>query len=213
MNHYIYSVHTIAAYLGNQITKCADEEFSVNKVTYGIEVVVGGLFKLLILLTVNSRLGVAPVTMIVVATAGAFRMLTGGAHCTAYYRCLVSSIVIFPALAILSLEISNAGIPISYFAPVTLTAIYSLYRWSPLPPENKPLKNIKEKEKRKYYAVAVYSLFAFFMLIPNTASLWPYAMFTGLTWQTFTLTPPGHKIILALDRMLIIQHKKGGVLE
>lgn len=199
------SVHSIAVYLGRRLAKQAGSDIPVNNVIYGIEVVAGALIKIISLFAVSTALGIAPVTFAVLTAAGSFRMLTGGAHCTAFYRCLLSSMIIFPALGFLSAELHNLT-PLQ-LSPVMLAAAYTLYRWAPFPPENKPIKCFETIKKRKIYAVTAYAVFAVVLLFSNVG-IWHYAIFTGLSWQAFTLAPYGHSLVSALDRLLT---RKGGV--
>lgn len=57
--------------------------------------ILGGIIKLVSFVAVPAALGILPQTWAALLASACFRLPAGGAHCTAYYRCLVGSLFTF----------------------------------------------------------------------------------------------------------------------
>lgn len=69
------------------------------KVEYGLSLLLGVVTELFLALAVSAVLGTALFTLIIMLSALALRLFTGGAHCSSFRRCLVFTIVCFISLS------------------------------------------------------------------------------------------------------------------
>ena len=66
--------------------------------SFGAEILVGSIIKLSILFSFAFIMDIALEVAILLIVTGIIRTLSGGAHCSAYYRCLATSVFIFTVL-------------------------------------------------------------------------------------------------------------------
>ena len=204
------SIHNIGHMIGNHIAKKVGKPNKENLFSYGAEILIGGIVKIFTLFIVSIFLDVAIEVAMLTLVIAITRILSGGAHSTAYYRCLTTSIIVFVSLGY---AIKTMHPLLSVQSPVVLGGIMVLYiylYWSyaPQAPTNKPFKT-KEAEAvfRKYTLIAVFvlSLIPFFLGVESLAS-WIVAC--GLLWQGFTLTPVGHGFVGLMDDLLSFGRKE-----
>ena len=68
---------------------------------YGAEVALGAVVKIIVAGTLAVILGILPIIALLIIATGVLRVVVGGAHCTAYYRCLIYSLISFFGLGLL----------------------------------------------------------------------------------------------------------------
>lgn len=199
-----YSIHAIAAHLGTWVARSSGQPDRGAILSYGAEVVLGSVVKIFLLVIIAKVLGILPIVVVLVLAAGSLRLLAGGAHCTAYYRCLLFSLVMFsttgvalkaslPYLTALSREI--------IIIPILVCLMLNL-KWAPQPPENKPLANEEEKFSRKLSSV-MYCIVVFLVIcLTGTGHWWVWAYLTGILIQSITITPWGEWCMTSFDKVL-----------
>ncbi|KKM09589.1 hypothetical protein SY88_18575 [Clostridiales bacterium PH28_bin88] len=207
-----YSLHVIATAVGKWVSERSGQSHSATVLAYGADILFEALVKLVLLSIGSIMLGTTGIVAVVVFTASSFRLLTGGAHCTVYYRCLVSSLLIFLGLG--SILQMTSPILLGWSEQVLLVplvlSLYWIFRWAPVPPENKPLRNEKDRLARKRWAVALCLVVTAALYIAGTSRWWVWAVALGLSWQSFTLTPAGHTLLKGLDTLLTYPFLEGG---
>jgi len=96
-------IHTSAI----NIAEILSRELKLDKkrtsiVSYGLEVILGGVIKLFVFITFPLALGVFTQFIAANLASGFLRLFSGGVHCTAYYRCLITSTTVFLIIAFVS---------------------------------------------------------------------------------------------------------------
>lgn len=174
---------------------------------YGLEIVIGVLAKLVCFVVLPLALGILPQTATALAAGSAFRLAAGGAHCTAFYRCLASSLAIFCGLGFLARYLGNYTLPLEMI--VTGTAVLSFFislRLAPADTPAKPITNPVYRKRLKMISLAVVAAYAAVTLFaPLPAGIILAASF-GLLVQVFTITPAGYRLIDLVDRLLLKIH-------
>jgi len=189
-----------------------------DSVRYGLEIILGALIKGVILLTTACFLGILPQVIIALACGGLLRLVSGGAHCTSYLRCLGCGLVIYLSsgeIAIfLEKSLSHDLLPVILLSCYLIMALCACL-WAPA---EVPYRTINYKE---------WILFKGFTLLFLTALL-AVAFLSGghirvsfimagllaLLAQTFSFTPPGYLVIGKIDDILLyITAGKGGALK
>ncbi|MBO8169163.1 MAG: accessory gene regulator B family protein [Thermoanaerobacteraceae bacterium] len=200
-----YSIHSLATSIGSWVSRQAGETEKLAVLVYGTEVLLGGIIKLAALAISSFLLGIPHLVAVQVVSAGFIRTLSGGAHCTAYYRCLLSSLLIFLGMGY-SLKLGLPHLTVlsnHYMLFCFLVSFYWIYRWAPVPPDNKPLRTDRDRLVRKAWTIIAVLIIMAALIMVGTAKWWVWAITFSILWQCFTLTPFGQKFFYRLDKMLV----------
>ena len=161
--------------------------------------------------------------LIIAFTVALLRKFSGGAHATSPNRCTLISVIVLGAFSLL----------LKYFIPyasITLVILYNvisfiftftvLIKLCPVDSPNKPIR--KQETRLKFRKVSFRILFFLFFL---SVILWVLylkihsvllltaiaSIFTGMLWQSLTMTYAGHLMINKLDIFIHnIKLVKGG---
>jgi len=182
------------------------EQSKVDVVRYGLEIILGEIIKWAILLTSAALLGVLPGAVSAMLSMAVYRLVSGGAHCQDYWRCLTFGMIVFigvgklgvliaPHMAFLTLAATVA-------ASVLLMALINQI-WAPgevvhrkISPKERPLF-----KKLSQVCLVVWALVAVFIIAPYSMA----AALSGLLSmmvQSLSFTPVGYKAIDSFDIML-----------
>lgn len=198
-------IHELALKAAEYLHRALDLDNSQGAViAYGLEAIIGSVVKLVTFTTVTLIMGIFPQATAVMLASALFRLSTGGAHYTAYYRCLIVSMLVFCILGFL------AKMAIVYDPPVSLVLYFALilaalatFFWVPADTPAKPVTHLGDKRKAKIWACAT---LAFYFLIYYRYAVSGdllLAASLGLLSQVFKLTPVGFRITAMLDRFLL----------
>ncbi|MEW6423651.1 MAG: accessory gene regulator B family protein [Bacillota bacterium] len=172
-------------------------------IAYGLEVIIGALIKLILFVTLPVALGIFPQVAAAALASIIFRLAAGGAHCTAYYRCLVSSLVTFLAIGALARYLAAYSLPLQTIVIcVTAWSLVIVWRWAPADTPAKPIVNLLH---HKGLRIASLIIVAFYLVTGLYTPLKPdlvLAASLGFFIQAFTITPAGYRFIEAVDRLL-----------
>lgn len=208
------SIHKIGQALGTYVAKKVARTDQTEFLAYGAEILVGSIIKLCILFSfafiMNDVLEVA----ILITVTGLIRTLSGGAHCSAYYRCLLTSVFIFTVLGY-SIKIYYPSI--TQLPPIILLGILVLsiclyWIYSPQAPSSKPFKDKKMELTFRRYTLLTLLILSITASVLGTDRLTAWVISFALLWQAFTLTPAGYRFIGLCDILLTFK-KKGGEVE
>jgi len=180
-------------------------------IRYGMEIILGALLKGLIIFGFSYWLGIVPYVLAALITSSIFRLLSGGAHCNTYMRCLIFSLTILLLIGILSRLISPYVKETSLLLSVIAQALVGLYfvkKWVPVDNPNKPIPSEKKGKFKKLSAIYVITWATVMILsLFNRAEIsvtYPVilASMGGFTVQLLSLCPAGCRMIGRIDRML-----------
>ncbi len=174
-----------------------------DELRYGIEVLLGSFLQAVLLLALSFLSGLFYEAVGIMMASALYRRYSGGAHCTAYYRCTLTSIITFLPLAYLvrlSLPYLNLAVIIS------TSLVLLLITWLKAPVDNpaKPITDSLQRQslRRKALLMAlVLCLIAVGLLFVSPR--WSAAIMMGLLWQSITLTKPGHIYMSLWDNLLL----------
>ncbi len=196
-------MNLIARKLAHLLAKNAKDSFYEDEIRYGLEIALGGGFQLAIITFVALLLGIAKEVIAIAISTALYRRYSGGAHCQAFYRCTLTSLITFILLGYLS-----QYIPTSYwFLYIILTAILSIaviHRYVPVDNQRNKITDeaVRGKRRQKSYGVV------FLVLLASALTRYfyngePYsiALLLGILWQNFTLSPWGNNYICFLDHI------------
>lgn len=210
---YCISIHDIGQAIGKHVSKNASSNHKSDFLAYGAEILIGSLIKLCILFLTAAMINIILEVLVLLIVTGIIRTLSGGAHCTAYYRCLITSVLMLNALgyAVKHFYPFLMQLPLLSMMGVSMLSFLIYYCYAPQAPHNKPFESkLKETAFRRYtlISVLVISVIAGFI---GTKSLMGWTIVLAILWQAFTLTSVGHSFIGLWDAILTLR-KKGGAL-
>ncbi len=174
-------------------------------VAYGLEVILGGTLKVIILLIVPFILGIFPQVWIAYFVLAFFRVPAGGPHCTAYYRCLIWTVITLCSIGGIAkyLTVDSSILNLMFYIAMII-GIIEVILLVPADTETKPITRLKDKRRAKVWSLSV--LIAYFLLwhILDLSNSLRLAACLILLFQQFMLTPWGYKFMARLDQLLII---------
>ena len=189
----------IAEYLNQQLN-FGDSRQSI--ISYGLEIMLGGLVKLVSFISIPAVFGMLPQTWAAMLAATFFRLPAGGAHLTAYYRCLIGYLLTFCLIGVFA-KVTASYIPVDLLFLITLgLALIAAAIWAPADTEAKPLTRPADKRKAKIWAFGVLAFYLYIWITYDIPTDLLLAGSVGLLLQVFTITPSGYWIMDKLDRFL-----------
>lgn len=207
-----FSIHKLGQAVGLYVSKKVSNLDQAEYLAFGAEILIGSIVKLCILFFITAMLDIVSEVIILLVVTGLIRTLSGGAHCSAYYRCLITSVSILTALGYVVKTIHPfiKQFPTIVMVGIIVLSIYLYWRNSPQAPLNKPFENrTKELAFRRYTLISVVTI-SIISIIFGTSSLIGWTMVFALLWQAFTLTSVGHRFIGSWDVLLTFKKKGGG---
>lgn len=196
-------VHNLAVKYSIIITNELNNTEKQKVIAYGLEVLIGAIIKIIVFTTVPLALGIFPQTMAAMITGGLFRLSAGGAHCTAFYRCLLSSVAVFLTMGFISRYFANVlpAMAIAYL--VTFAAVIIAYFRSPAETAAKPIRNKRHRRNLKIISLLtpiIYLVVVNYLPLDNELIL---ASSMGLLFQAYTVTPSGYRVMHKMDQLII----------
>ncbi len=196
-------MNLIARKLAHLLAKNTKDSFYEDEIRYGLEIALGALFQTTIIVLIAIILGIGKEVIAILVSAALYRRYSGGAHCQAFYRCTLTSLVTFILLGYFSKYIPTS----SWSLYITLTAILSvavIHRYVPVDNPRNRINDeaVREKRRQKSYGVVLLVLLAS-ALTRYFYNGEPYstALLLGILWQNFTLSPWGNNYICFLDHI------------
>jgi accessory gene regulator B len=144
------------------------------------------------------------------------RLVSGGAHCTSYLRCLCCGLVVYLSAGTIALNLENflhPGQLAMILLPCFLTMALCACLWAPA---EVPYRTIHYEERLLFKGLTLVYLtvllIAAFLSGGHIRLSYIMAGLLALLAQTFSFTPPGYLIIGKIDESLsYITTRKGGV--
>jgi len=191
------------------------EEDKVGQLRYGLEIIMGVLIKGAVLFTLAYLLNIVPQVALALAVAGLFRLLSGGGHCTGYWRCLVLGVTIYLLIGLAAAN--TAGLVTLHLLKimagiVIIMSVACTVKWAPGVVPYRVLDGKREINMFKTLSL-LYLLFWAGLIIHladrANCSLMLSALL-ALAMQTISFTPWGYGLLARADRLMIRLTGKGG---
>ena len=195
-------MNLLAKKLAHLLVENTDDPFYEDEIRYGLEIVLGALLQIILIALAAMFLGIVKEVLAIVCTAALYRRYSGGPHCKTYYRCTITSLIIFIAMGFIV-----KYVPV-YYLPVYITclAICSALVIHFYVPVDNPINIITDQfiiKKRKQQSYLILLLFLLIMIggYLLKQELLVIAVLLGLLWQNFTLLPWGQAFINLWDQL------------
>lgn len=203
------SVHELAirlgAYLGRELQVDRTQEM---RMVYGLELFLGETIKFICIIILASIFSILPEVLLILAAACSLRLVSGGEHCSAFYRCLIGVILCFLLLGWL---VHNLNPMLSTQQVILIAVICFLlaeiifWKYAPGDTENKPITDAAEKARFKKWSLLMGGLYLLVMLVlSGVTGLRPYILpiAAGMLEQAFTVSPWGYHFLHFVDQAL-----------
>jgi|LDZS01.1.fsa_nt_gi accessory gene regulator B len=209
------TIHGLAEKAAGYIAR----ELGINKpkegmLAFGLELLLGSALEFALITALACLFGIFRETLILVLTAGILRLVSGGEHCGAYYRCLIGGTVFFLLMGWLVkwLKSAIAFQGLILLMIITFIAVIAIiWRYAPGETENKPLTEAERvRGRRLSFAVAgIFFAVVILLLIHKADQAYVLPVIVGVLCQSFTLTPWGYGFIRWVDAMLNFRDQGG----
>ena len=208
------SIHKIGRALGTYVAKKVARTDQIEFLSYGAEILLGSIIKLCILFSIAYIMDVVLEVAIFLTVTGLIRTLSGGAHCLAYYRCLLTSVFIFTVLgySIKAIYPFIRQLPPAILLGILVLTFCLYWIYSPQAPSSKPFRDKKMELTFRRYTLLTVLILSITAIVLGTDRLTAWVISFALLWQSFTLTPAGYRFIGLCDILLTFK-KKGGEVE
>jgi accessory gene regulator B len=193
-----------ANYLSKELALDAGK---IDTVRFGLEIIFGTFIKGFILISLAHFLGILPEVTFAMVAGALYRLLSGGAHCSGYWRCLTLGLLIYLGAGELGIflkrYLSTDFLVYSLLSGYLLSSL-CVIAWVP---GEVPFKNITDISKRIMFKI----LSLIFLSVWLGASIIvvhrfnPSLALAGLIAviiQTVSFSPPGYKAVHQLDSLL-----------
>lgn len=186
-------IHDLSVSIANYIGK--ELELRQNKievVSYGLEVSIGGLIKLTIFTIVPLLFGVFNQFAASYICSASLRIIAGGHHCTAYYKCLITTLITYMIISqtcvLLPLHFPQANL-IFYLSILIAFAIF--IKLAPVDVEEKPIRSGVRRKKLKIISCLLLVLYIPIFIYWNPTQDIYLACGLAILFQSFLLTSYG----------------------
>ncbi len=203
-------VHKLSSILSCRLANYLGWQAKTNIMTYGFELIFGELFKLGLLIIISAYLGLLMPTVLILAAAVPFRLISGGGHCKTYARCTIVTIMTYLLLSIIAYRIMPYFDDTLSFISLLLLTFFTLVVISLWVPGKNPAKDIETPdEKAKFKKLSRLFLFswalsciAVYALVPGIFRVYYVSTAVGVAWQTLFVSPLGYLFLSAVEKVL-----------
>jgi accessory gene regulator B len=191
------------------------EKDKIDQLRYGLEIILGTLIKGALLFSLAYLLNVLPQVVLALAAGGLFRLLSGGAHCTSYWQCLVLGVLVYLFIGLAAVKLANimtTQLLIAMTGILIIVAAPCIIKWAPGEVPYRTMSGRWEINTFKALSLLYLSLWAgliLFFVDKANYSLFLAALL-ALAMQTLSFTPWGYGLVARADGLMAKLAGKGG---
>ncbi|ABN53560.1 MAG TPA: accessory regulator AgrB [Hungateiclostridium thermocellum] len=172
---------------------------------YGFQIVIGALFKGLLLLLLAFITGTMLPALTIVAAFVILRSIAGGYHMKTYGKCIAASLGMIILAALISKYTAHMLNQISLIAIVVLSFVFSsasLIKWAPADNPNRPITDKKEIKKFRILSMIyiVIWLVLSLTLVYFKQNMFVLALCLGVILEVFSITPAGIRFFKMIEK-------------
>ncbi|MFZ7103429.1 MAG: accessory gene regulator ArgB-like protein [Peptococcaceae bacterium] len=197
----------LAGWLGKQLA-AKEEELEVY--AYGLEIMLGGIFKIGLLLLIAGQLNILGTTILCTVGFVGIRFFGGGVHLCTYTRCLAGSISVLLVLGKIAAYKLSLSILWLCILITAILGVYSIIKWVPAGTRKKTVTDsgLRIKQKIKTFVLlTVYLVITLVFVLYQLVSL-AFSLVFGVLAGLFLLTPSGYFFMQSLDNLLDLLDQK-----
>jgi len=192
-----------ANYLGTELQLDAKDRAAIR---FGLESFLDFIINLGVIIGIAWWLEITSYVLAVLVPSSLLRLVSGGAHCSTFLRCLVLSLVIMIGIGQVAATIIISH-SLLYTSIVFLVAsgVYVIHKWVPA---DTPAKPIVSTRKRAMYRKLSYIYMAIWIAVMSVLIFWSeaapgfaLASIGGVGWQIFSITPSGYRFVAIIEKL------------
>ncbi len=205
-------IEVISNKIGTKIAEVLNlDEDNKEVLIYGAFSIMHVLWSIILVAALGSMFNLLLECLFISFTASLLRRYSGGAHATSSNRCAIVGAIIFLILSILvkilGTYINTTLIFLIYIAGFIL-AYYIIYKYSPVDTPNKIIRKPEKRQRLKkasinficiMFVITFILWISYFILRNDMFINVIISIFTGIVWQSLTLTFIGDFVISKLD--------------
>lgn len=201
------NINKLANAMASQMAEAAGYNEKTDELRFGLEIILGAIIKGVVLFFLAYLLNVLPHVAAALVTGGLFRMLSGGAHCTSYGRCLVMGVIMYLLIGRTAFALAQFITPdmlVALTCIVTLIAAVCTIKRAPGETTHRPMNEHREKHRFKVLSLLYLTLWLglLFYLMNKVDHAILLASILALVLQTLSFTPLGYGFIARADEMM-----------
>ena len=206
--------------LSNDIATRVASELSLDEdnrvvIAYGMFAIIQMLLSITLVFLFGSLFHLAFEALIISFTGSILRKYSGGVHASSPGICtFIGTLVCVGQAVLISLLIDsvvNLKLIIILGIVIFIWSYYIIYKLAPVDSASKPIVKEEKRNRMKKGSIILLSVYLiitilFILLYMNNAErkflFYALCLYSGIVWQTFTLTAPGHLLIGKVDTFL-----------
>lgn len=204
--------NNIAAKVASELTLDNDNK---DVIAYGAFALIQMLLSIILVYLFGLFFHVAFEALIISFTASILRKYSGGVHASSPGICtFIGTVVCVGQAVLISLlmgSVVNFGLIIILGVVIFIWSYYIIYILAPVDSASKPIVKEKKRKWMKKGSIILLSvyliitiIFALLYMINGERKFLFYALclYSGIVWQIFTLTAPGHLLVGKVDTFI-----------
>lgn len=193
-----------AHYLGAELQLDAKEMAAIR---FGLESLLDFIINLGVIVGIAWWLGITSYVLAVLVPSSLFRLVSGGAHCSTFLRCLVLSLAIMLGIGQVAATIMiSQPLLCALIGFLVANGVYVIHKWVPA---DTPAKPIISPVKRAMYRKLSYIYMAIWTVVMGGITFWgesvsgfAFASIGGVGWQIFSITPAGYRFVAIIEKLV-----------
>ncbi|NFP92734.1 accessory gene regulator ArgB-like protein [Clostridium sporogenes] len=193
-------------------------------IAYGTFAFFQTIFSIFLIVMFGYLFNIQIEALLISFTISILRKFSGGVHATSPNNCAIIGTIICVGFAIivvfLTSPLINLDILLFLGVIIFVWSYYIIYKLAPVDSKAKPIKKSKKIKRLKKSSIITLSVYLVIILINfilyykmgnKKFIIYSLCVYSGIVWQTFTLTQYGHLVVKKLDDFLshIIDTTKG----
>ncbi|NNU77482.1 accessory gene regulator ArgB-like protein [Clostridium estertheticum] len=192
-------------------------------IAYGAFALIQMFFSIIFVFIFGLLFNVAFEALIISFTAAIFRKYSGGVHASSPGICtFIGTVVSVGQAVIISLLtnwVINLKLAIIIGVIIFIWSYYIIYKLAPVDSASKPIVKQEKRSRMKkgsiillsvYLGITVFLILLYISSGEKKLLFYVLCLYSGILWQVFTLTSPGHLLVGKVDLFLNHIIKKRG---
>ncbi|HID0817080.1 TPA: accessory gene regulator ArgB-like protein [Clostridium botulinum] len=215
--------------ISNNIAKKIASELNLDNdkkevIAYGTFALFQTIFSIFLIIIFGYLFNVQIEALMISFTISILRKSSGGVHATSPNNCAIIGTIICVGFAIivvfLTSSLINLNIILFLGVIIFVWSYYIIYKLAPVDSKAKPIQKSKRVKKLKkssiitlsvYLVIILINFILYYKMMNKKYIIYSLCVYSGIVWQTFTLTWYGHLVVKKLDDFLnyMVDIKKG----
>lgn len=208
----MFNVESICKDISHKVGQ--ELEYDKNKIAvinYGLFAFVQTVFSILLVLIFGWIFNCLNEALIIAFSASILRKYSGGVHATTPLKCAIFGMILSVGMSIIVNNINiSFKLVILIGVVIFIISYYLIYKLAPVDSAAKPIRKVENIKRLKgssililtiYLAIIIFNIFWY--LRSNEIRILKYSIciYIGLSWQVFSLTESGHKLLNKIDAL------------